>query len=191
MRKTAQLVQEHTGAYFAGKPGDEFRHTAQTLERLANEEEPETVKVFNLIKAFHNLTANGHDEAPYLIPIGEQAEHIAEAFKERQATTQETLEQLTELVGEQKEAERAWREMNLSPDGFAVFWSLKREGVKGAEEAARQVAAALEDHPHWQRSEKGEREVRRALYKALLGARAERITELAEHLMSTLRKASS
>ncbi len=79
--------------------------------------------------------------------------------------------------------------MNLSPDGFAVFWSLKCEGVKGAEEAARRFAATLEEHPHWRRSEKGEREVRRALYKALLGA--ERITELAEHLMDTLRKASS
>ena len=74
---------------------------------------------------------------------------------------------------------------------FAVFWSLKREGVKGAEEAARRVAAALEEHPHWRRSERGEREVRRILYKALLGAGAERITELAEHLMGTLRKASS
>ena len=68
---------------------------------------------------------------------------------------------------------------------------MKREGVTEAEEAARQVTAALGEHPHWRRSEKGEREVRRALYKALLRVKAERITELAEHLMSTLGKASS
>jgi type I restriction enzyme R subunit len=47
----------------------------------------------------------GAAEVPYLIPIGERAEAIAEAFQKRQNTTQEALQELYKIAEEYEKAE--------------------------------------------------------------------------------------
>lgn len=191
LRKTAQLVQEHTETGAIQQPNGVYRLDAATLEKIAEEDKPDTVRVFNLLRAIRILVAEEGLRSPYLIPIGERAEQIARAFEERQATTKETLQQLKLLVRECSEAEKARRESDLSPEGFAVFWLLKREGVAEAEAVARQAAKAFSQFPHWERSSEQERGLRVALFKALLEAEVERVADFAERIMRMLGRRSA
>ncbi len=191
LRKTARLVQEHTETAFIQEPNGLYKLDAVTLTKLAQENRPDTVKVFNLLKAIRTLVAEEGLRSPYLIPIGERAEQIARAFEERQATTKETLRQLELLVREFAEAEKARQESDLSPEGFAVFWLLKREGVAKAETAAREAAGAFERFPYWESSSEQERGLRRLLFKALLDAGVERVVDFAERIMRMLRRRSA
>ena len=195
LRKTAELVQRSTHTSSLTEPRRTYKLDEATLSKLVAEETPDTVKVFNLVKALYDLVEQQGSQAPYLISIGERAEQIAEAFKERQVTTQEALRQLEALVQEYREAERSRQEQELSPEAFAVFWLLRREGARGAAEAAREVGVTFEEHPHWQRSGEQERQVRivllREVRKALGTAKVEQVVAVADRILGMLRKASS
>ena len=197
MRKTAQLVQRLTESGMIQAPTLVYEGDAEALEKIAAQHEPDTLKVFNLIKAIHQLVADQGAHQPHLIPIGERAEAIAKAFEERQLTTQQALGLLVDLTRERKLAEEQQVYMALSPAPFAVYRELDRQGIGTAERIARQTAAAFEQHPHWRTSPEQEAEVRKALYKALLGdaelqeAGVDRAVELAERLMTLLRAAAA
>jgi len=189
LRKTAEIVQEHTHTPGVGELGPVYALDSRALEKLTQADVPETVRVFNLIKAFYKLVADGKDRDPYLIPIGERAEAIAKLFQERQLSSQEALRELEELVAELKEAERAREDSELSPEGFAVFWYLKREGLADAESVARDVEKALGAYPHWGRDPAQERELRKRMYKILINVGVEGVVELVDKLLRLLRRA--
>lgn len=56
---------------------------------------------------------------------------------------------------------------------------------------AREVAAAFSEHPYWRQSESHGREVRRALYKALLSAGVKNVVKQTNDLFAMLRKVSA
>ncbi|MCL6649855.1 MAG: HsdR family type I site-specific deoxyribonuclease, partial [Chloroflexi bacterium] len=189
LKKTARLVQEHTRGSVVREPPAIYGIGVETLQRLAQEDAPDVVKVFNLLKAIRQIVEAKGAEQPYLIPIGERAEAIVRAFEERQVTTQEALRQLVEgPVRELQQAEEARNSMDLPPEAFAIYWLLDREGVAESEAAAREIAAALDRHPHWRTSEQQEREARKAIYKALLGAGVPDPVSFAEGLLNVLRR---
>jgi type I restriction enzyme R subunit len=191
LRKTARLVREHTETGEIQAPEKFHALTAAALEKIAAANQPDTVKVFNLLKAIHDMVEEKSRGEPYLISIGDRAELIAQMFEERQLTTQGALEQLERLVAELKEAEKSRDETGLSPEGFAVYWFLKHEGVAEPMKVAQGAAKAFEEHPHWQTSERQEQEVRKSVYKGLIEAGAEKVVDLATRLMKMLRRASS
>ncbi|MDN5292779.1 MAG: type restriction enzyme subunit [Eubacteriales bacterium] len=191
LRKTAQLVQEHTGISLIKEPNGVYGLDEETLELISRDTSSETVKVFNLLKAIRNLVDREGGRSPYLITIGERAEQVAKAFEERQITTKEALKQLEIAWQEHEEAEKVKEETDLSPEGFAVFWLLKREGVARAEEAAQQAAAIFEKFPHWERSSEQERNLRIALFRILLEAGVERVADFAERIMKMLGRRSA
>lgn len=190
LRKTAEVVQKHTRTYRIFEPEEVHEIGAETIERLAGSPEPETVKVFNLIKAFYLLVSEKGQREPYLIPIGERAEQIARMFKDRQITAKQALRELEELGQEVVEAEKQRKESELSAEGFAVFWFLKREGVKKATQIAEEASRAFEEFPHWCYSEDHAREVRKLLYKALVDAKVENMVDMAHRIMKMLRRES-
>jgi type I restriction enzyme R subunit len=191
LRKTAALVQEHTkggGIESLDKP---VELNAEALEKIAGENRPDTVKIFNLVKAIHDLVEQEGVKAPHLIPIGERAAQVALSFEERQATTQEALDALTRLVRECAEAEQTRERSDLPSEAFTVFWLLKRDDVANAEEVARASAAAFGRYPHWRTAPEQEREVRASLYKALIKAKVEDVTDFVERLLAMLRRRES
>jgi len=190
LRKTAKLVQEHTESELHDRPAESHVLNAAALEALTNQQKPDTVKVFNLLKALADLVSQQRNAQPYLISIGDRAEEIAQAFEDRQMTTQQALELLDKLVRDLKEAEKARDATGLSPEAFAVFYLLRVEGVKEPLAAARSVEGAFEKFPHWQISGQQEREVRKAIFKALIDAGIEAVVEVAEKLMKLLRRAT-
>ena len=164
---------------------------ANTLEKIAEADTPDTVKVFNLLKALHAMVQEKDREQPYLISIGDKAEEIAQAFEDRQQTTQNTLRELERMVQELKEAEAQRDETNLDPEAFAVYWYLNKAEVPKALDVARTASSAFEQYPHWQTSTHQEQDVRRALYKALIDAGVEKVVDIAQGIMRILRRSSS
>lgn len=189
-RKTAQLVQQSTRTTVLDMPEGETKLDAETLERIANQDRPDAVKVFNLLKALHVLVEDEGAQVPYLMSIGERAEQIAKDFEDRQATTQEALQQLEQLVRDYRQAENGRQQSNLSPEGFAVLWLLSRQNVVDSEQIAGESGTAFQRFPHWKMDSKQESGVRLALYKALTSAKLEQPVEFVDHLLDTLRRAS-
>ena len=78
-----------------------------------------------------------------------------------------------------------------SPESFAVYWLLKRDGmaVEKADQVAKQAEEAFEEHPHWQTSSHQEQEVRKAFYKALITAGVDGVVDVAQNILRMLRRA--
>jgi type I restriction enzyme, R subunit len=191
LRKTARLVQENTESGKIEDPQKTHTLTANALEALAGKRQPDTVKVFNVLKVLDELVRTKAGGQPYLISIGDRAQEIARLFEERQITTQQALEELEKLIRDLKEAEKKRDETDLSPEAFAVYYVLKTQGVREPLEAARTVEHAFEEFPHWQTSERQKADVRKALYKTLLDHGVEAVVEVATKLMKLLHRAVS
>lgn len=187
LRKTAKLVQEHTQAGRIEDPTKYHKLNGQALEAIADANQPDTVKVFNLLKALAMLVSQHGGEQPYLISIGERAEQIAQAFEQRQMTTQQALDSLKGLVQDVGEGEKQRDETGLSPEGFAIYYVLKKDGVGEPLRVATKVEEAFAQSPHWRTSERHAQELRRALYRALIDAGIEDdVVEVASRLMKVL-----
>lgn len=190
LRKTAQLVREHTETSTINESDGVYEITEKSLEAIAGQEKPDTVKVFNLLKIIDNLVARSASHDPYLVSIGDRAQMIAEAFEQRQKTTQETLEELRRLMQEVSTARQERNATELSPESFAVYWLLKKEGVEQADTVAQAAGEAFEKYPHWQTSSHQEQEVRKAFYKALINAGVDGVVDLAKGILKMLRRAA-
>ena len=191
LRKTARLVQEHTQTGAIHAPEKIHKLDARTLEKIAEADQPDTVKVFNLLKALHQMVQEKAKEEPYLVSIGDKAEEIAQAFEDRQQTTKDTLRELEKLVQELKEAEARRDDTNLDPEAFAVYWYLNKSDVPEALDVARKASTAFEQFPHWQTSTHQEQDVRRALYKALIDAGVDDVVDVAQGIMRMLRRSAT
>ncbi|MBI3616570.1 MAG: HsdR family type I site-specific deoxyribonuclease [Candidatus Omnitrophica bacterium] len=191
LRKTAKLVQEQTYFGEIKPPTPVYALDEQTLEKIAGGDKPDTVKVFNLLKALYEHIKRLAHEQPWLISIGDRAELIAQAFEERQKTTQEALAELEALIKELREAEQQRNRTDLSPEAFAVLWYLKKEGLSDSDGVARAVDVAFVTYPHWRSSSPQERELRKALYKALIDSGVDDVVDLATGVLRMLRRASA
>ncbi|GGN03228.1 hypothetical protein GCM10007092_17070 [Thermus composti] len=192
LRKTAEIVQKHTATPGVKDPTETHVLDGSALLALLAEEKPDTVKVFNLLKALYQLVKARGREEPYLIPIGERAEAIRRAFEARQLSSQEALKELTALVQDLKEAQAQRGQSPLSPKAFAVAWWLRVQKGVGAEKAealAAQLEPALEAWPHWASSPQQERELRKELYKALAHFGVKDLVAWASELLDLLRRA--
>jgi len=189
-RKTAYLIQERTQVGLIHEAVAVYEITPQTLEQITQRNQPDTVKVFNLIKSIEQKVAEGAGASPYLLSIGERAAAIAEAFKQRQLSTQEALQQLEDLVREINEATREQAERGISGEPFAIFWLLKQQGapVAKAEAVAADMAGVLGQYPHWRASDQQARKVRQALYSRLEKAGVGDVPDVAEHIMAIVRR---
>jgi type I restriction enzyme R subunit len=192
MRKTARLVQEHTIPGAIQDAVDIYQINEEGLKKIAETRATYTVEVFNLLKSLENTIATKRREAPYLLSIGEMAERIAEAYQARQLGTQEALRRLRELVEEYLASERERVEKVMNPATYAVYWYLKRQGLKGAEEVALKMDKAFMNYPYWQESESQERQIIREFYKNLkrAGLKAgSKLGELVEQVMKLIKEA--
>ena len=190
-RKTAQLVQAHTKAGIIHEAVEVYEITPETLDKIGKSRQSNTVKVFNLIKSIEHKVQTEAGMAPYLFSIGERAEAIIEAFKQRQISAQEALTQLKELIRQINEAEKEQAERNIKGEPFAIMWLLKQQGASSddAERIAAEMAAIFQKYPHWQSSNKQARPVRQKLYQLLEGKMAAKeIPQLVEKTMSVIQR---
>ena len=191
LRKTAEIVQQHTLTSQIREPQLTYEIGPQALLALLHEEKPDTVKVFNLLKELHCIVAEQAKTAPHLIPIGERAEEIRRRFEERLISAQEALQDLDEVVRQLQAAQEERQSSPLSPQAFAVEWWLRTQGIEP--ERAAQTAASLEEafagFPNWSISRADERELRTRLYKALMILDVKEVVAWADRILDLLRRA--
>jgi len=185
-RKTARLVQEQTQTSAIHEAVEVYEINDQTLHKIAESQQPDNVKVFNLLKSIEKVVQDQSSVAAYLLSIGERAAAIAEAYRQRQMSTQDALSRLEELTREINEAKREQAEQNISVESFSVYWLLKTSGVETAASIASQMEDAFTGYPHWRTSEQQAREVRKALYACLGKANVKDVPALAEQVMRAL-----
>ncbi len=187
LRKTALLVREHTETTAIQQPTKLQRLDSDTLQALADDDKPDTVKVFNLLKAIDQLTRAQADKEPYLISIGDKAEQIARAFEERQQTTQATLEELRKLIEELRQARKKRDASNMDAEPFAVYYLLDKQGIGKADIVATSVGEAFKQFPHWRSISHQEQEIRKSFYKALIDAGVDGVVDTVQNILKMLR----
>jgi len=167
-RKTAKLVQEHTKSGEIRSTLDIYEIDEATIRKIEESNASDTEKIFNLLRSIEKFIKENAHRLPYLISIGEKAELIAELYKNRQKTTEETLEDLKNIIDEINASRKEQAERKMSVDLFSVFWILKSEGLDEPENIANQMSEVFEKYPHWKTSENHERKIKQELYKNLL-----------------------
>ena len=191
LQKTAQLVQAHTTASSIRSITGIHKLTEETLDQLALMDTPDTVKVVNLVKVLHDMVATERDTKPFLMSIGEKAEKLAAAFRDRQISTEDALSALTDLSKEAIEAGKAQESTGLAPDAFASLWYLKGKGMEEekAQAVAEAAAVVFEECPQWRLRSEQERQVRMKLHAALIRAGAkEGSGDYVEDIVESLRR---
>lgn len=186
LRKTEQLVQEHTSTGGIQEPEEVYRLDEETLRKIVEDDKPDTVKVFNLLKAIRSIVEEEGEHAPYLIPIGERAEQIARAFEERLISSKDAVRQLQFEFQSGIEANKVRSKLNLSPKALLVYVILNHEGIAKAEEMAQKVAVALERYPHWQQSSEQKRALSVEIIKALISLGTEKAVAIADRILRLL-----
>ncbi len=167
-RKTAKLVQEYTKSDKVELTLDIYEINDHTLIKLEESNVSDTEKVFNLLKSLQKLIEQEAQNNPFLISIGEKAEIISQLYKERQKTTQETLEELKRLVQEISNAKEEQRKSGISQEEFSIYWMLKDEKLSYPHGIAKGIKVVLENYPYWKSSEEQEREVKKEIHKILI-----------------------
>jgi len=186
-RKTAKLVQEHTKSSKIRSSLDLYEINEDTLKIIEESNASDTEKIFNLLRSIAKLVEDELSKSPYLISIGEKAELIAEIYKERQRSTQGTLEELKKIIKEINSARQEQAEREMPIEVFSIFWILKKEDIDKPEEKANQMKGVLEKYPHWRRSEHHARKVKQELYKVLLQSGSNEIPEITEITRNIMR----
>jgi len=193
LRKTAEIVQQHSRSSAVSEPQATYEIGPAALLALIHEEKPETVRVFNLLKELHCLVEKDGRTAPYLFSIGERAEEIRRRFEERQIEAQQALQALDELVRQLRNAHEERRASPLSPQAFAVEWWLRTRQVtpQQAMQVAQSMELALAEFPHWMTNRQQEGQLRAQLYRALLTIGVTEVVPWADAILNLLRRAGA
>ena len=194
LRKTAEIVQKHSLTDAVLKPTSTYELGPQALLALLGQEQPPTVKVFNLLKELHRLVGEGAHAAPYLLSIGERAEAIRRRFEEQQIDSEQAVRELDKLVHQLAEAHAERQSSPLSQQAFAVEWWLRTHQVdpQKAFWVAQEMEAAFSRLPHWMDSQEQERDLRVKLYKVLIdiGSDVKDLVPWANAILNLLRRAA-
>jgi len=187
-RKTAKLVQEHTKSGEIKSTLDIYEIDCETLRTIEESNASDTEKIFNLLRSIEKFIKENAHRLPYLISIGEKAELIAQMYKERQKNTQETLEELKDIIEEINASRKEQAERKMSVETFSIYWILKREGLDESEDIANQMSEVLGKYPHWKTSENHDRRIKQELYKNLLQSSNDisRTSDIVQHIMRAL-----
>ncbi len=165
--KTRALLQEHTGTDPFALPGSIQELNANTLREVGNSDVSDLVKVLNLRKVLRQAVIDESGLRPFLISIGERAEALAEAYENRQLTTQEALTAYGELVEEYEQASSERNQMDLDENAYAVYTVLKEFAEDITPEGAREINSLFDQFPDYQWNEQQERDLRIQFYRIL------------------------
>jgi type I restriction enzyme, R subunit len=164
--------------------------TEATLDGILDAPVADTVKVINLVKLLHDRVADEKAAKPFLISIGERAEHLAEAYRNRQVSTEDALREFEKLGREADDAEEAQEQSGLPVDAFAVRWYLQGRGLSevNASTVATVAAAVFNECPQWRVRLDQDREVRLKLTGALIKAgERDNTAQYVDDLVTSLR----
>ncbi|PNR93935.1 deoxyribonuclease HsdR [Petrotoga sp. HWH.PT.55.6.1] len=187
--KTKKLIQKYTKNSKIKDTLEVFVIDEYTLKKIEESNASDVEKVFNLYKSIEKTVEEESVEYPILITIGEKAENLLSLYKNRQKSTEETLNGLKNLVQETNDKKKAQKESGKSAAFFTLKELLKGESIDDAENIAEEFEKEKETYPLWDKDEDQKREMRRGFYKLLgpKGLKGEKIKQLFEKYLYILK----
>ena len=163
VEKTRELLQEHTESDNFELPGAIHELNADTLREVADSELSDTVKVLNLRKVLSKTVSEESRSKPFLISIGERADAVAEAYENRQMTTQEALAEFERFAETAIDRER----LDLDENAYAVYKVLQGYADDISTGHAQNLNSIFDQYPDYQWNEQQASQLRRRFYIAL------------------------
>ncbi len=186
-RKTNELVQSKIAGTAPNFNNEFFEINEKTIQKIKDSQDNDNTKVINLIKSIEKIADENSDD-PFLIGIKERAEAVEENYESRQLSTQEALEEIRKLYEEDVKRRKEQAEKGFDDLTFFIYKKMIESEINNAEEITKQIKGEFVNHPNWKSSEKELRELRQAIYFALLAEEddidkaANLIDELFNHL---------
>ncbi|MCI0647475.1 MAG: type I restriction endonuclease subunit R, partial [Chloroflexi bacterium] len=138
------------------------------LQVIKDSDSADTVKVLNLRKLLAVLVDEEGGNKPYLLSIGERAEWVAQAYEDRQITTQEALARFEALVQEANEADGRRQALEVDENTFAIYTTLAAMNSQVTAQQARDINQLFLGYPDYQWNAQQEDELRSELYIILI-----------------------
>ena len=167
-RKTERLIRERVETYGLSTTTSTVKIDEKILEAIKNNKSSKTSKIINLFKSIEKTVSDDGDNHPYLKPIGDRAEAIQDAFDNRQITTQGALEKIESLINEMVKARKEQEKTGFDKNTFAVYWTLKQEGIKNAKKHAPLINSVFMRFPNYKHNSDELRQLKAELYKLVL-----------------------
>ncbi len=186
-RKTNELVQSKIAGTAPNFNNEFFEINEKTIQKIKDTQDNDNTRVINLIKSIEKIADENSDD-PFLIGIKERAEAVEENYESRQLSTQEALDEIRKLYEEDLKRRKEQAEKGFDDLTFFIYKKMLESEINNAEEITKQIKGEFVNHPNWKTSEKELRELRQAVYFALLAEEddidkaANLIDELFNHL---------
>ncbi len=186
-RKTNELVQSKVSGTYPQFDDNYFEVNEDAIEYIKMKNGNDNTKIINLIKSIERIADENSDD-PFLIGMKERAEAVEENYETRQLSTQEALTEIRKLYEEDTERKKEQEEKGFDSLTFFIYRALLDKQINNSEEITKQIKEEFVNHPNWKTSEKELRELRQAVYFALLAEEddidkaANLIDELFNHL---------
>jgi type I restriction enzyme R subunit len=186
-RKTNELVQSKIAGTAPNFNNEFFEINEKTIQKIKDSQDNDNTRIINLIKSIEKIADENSDD-PFLIGIKERAEAVVENYESRQLSTQEALEEIRKLYEEDVKRRKEQAEKGFDDLTFFIYKKMLENEIKNAEEITKRIKGEFVNHPNWKSSEKDLRELRQAVYFALLAEEddidkaANLIDELFNHL---------
>jgi type I restriction enzyme, R subunit len=118
--KTRELLQKHTISGQLELPGAIHALGPEELAKLRDSDTSDNTKILNLRKILAVTVQEDGASQPFLLSIGERAEKLAEAYEDRQLTTQQALLEFDKLAREATEADVERQRLGLDENAYAI-----------------------------------------------------------------------
>ena len=165
--KTRELLQQHTESDQFELPGSIQELNANTLREIKGSYISDTVKVLNLRKVLQKTVIDESGSKPFLISIGERAEAVAEAYENRQITTQQALAAFEKFAEEREQETSERARLNLDENAYAIYKVLEGYAEDITPEQARALNSVFDQFPDYQWNEHQNIRLRRMFYLIL------------------------
>lgn len=165
--KTRELLRQHSTTTNLEPPGAVRELGPQELAALKASSLDDAIKVLNLRKVLSATVERDGRTQPFLLSIGDRAEALAQAYEDRQLTTQQVLAEFEKLAQEYVQADAERKRLGLDPNSFAIYTALRPLNADVTVAEATLVNAAFLRYPDYQWSEQQQAQLRTELYKLL------------------------
>jgi type I restriction enzyme R subunit len=165
--KTRDLLQKHTISGQLELPGAIHSLGPEELAKLRESDTSDNTKILNLRKILATTVQDNGASKPFLLSIGERAEKLAEAYEDRQLTTQQALLEFERLAREATDADVERQRLALDENTFAIHKVLGGGGNGSDAKQATGINTLFEGFPDYRWNKQQESKLRTELYKTL------------------------
>ncbi len=166
-RKTNELVQSKVAGSVPNFNNEFFEINEKTIQKIKDTQDNDNTRVINLIKSIEKIADENSDD-PFLIGIKERSEAVEENYETRQLSTQEALEEIRKLYEEDVKRRKEQAEKGFDDLTFFIYKKMLENEINNSQEVTKQIKEEFVNHPNWRTSEKELRDLRQAVYFALL-----------------------